>query len=266
MAQSPPGRRDQQTVSAYDALASVYDWLVPDALLEPAGAVAAFGDVIAEVPSGARVLDCACGTGQLAVGLAARGFDVVASDASAAMVDRTRRLATARHVDLRTAVCVWEDLREAVDGPFAAVFCVGNSLTHAEGSAGRRAALAAMADVLAPGALLNVTSRNWERLRARRPGLEVAEQLTWRAGRAGLAIRAWSLPDAWDAPHHVEVAVAQLDGERVVDVISTHLRFWPFTHDELTADLRIAGLEPLSSGYAPDADRYAVVAQRMTGR
>ncbi len=34
-------------MSAYDALASVYDWLVPDVLLEPAGAIAAFGDVLA---------------------------------------------------------------------------------------------------------------------------------------------------------------------------------------------------------------------------
>lgn len=249
-------------MSAYGALASVYDWLVPDALLEPAGAVAAFGDVIADVPRGARVLDCACGTGQLAVGLAARGFDVVASDASAVMVERTRRLATAHDVDLRTAVCVWADLRDAVDGPFAAVFCVGNSLTHAEGSAGRHAALAAMADVLAPGGLLTVTSRNWERLRARRPSLDVADEVTWRAGRAGLAIRVWSLPEAWDAPHHLAVAVALLDGHRVVDVIGERVTFWPFTHDELTAELRTAGLDLVSSTYTPDAERYAVIARR----
>jgi SAM-dependent methyltransferase len=249
-------------VTAYDALASVYDWLVPDTLLEPDDAVAVFDDVMDDVPAGARVLDCACGTGQLAVGLAARGFDVVASDASAGMVERTRALADAHGVDLRTVVCVWEDLREAVGGPFEAVLCVGNSLTHAEGAAGRRAALAAIADVLAPGGLLCVTSRNWERLRARRPGLEIADQLTWRAGRAGLAIRAWSLPEAWDAPHDVEVAVAALDGRDVVDVISEHLTFWPFTYDTLTADLRAARLDPVSSSYTPDVDRYVVVARR----
>jgi SAM-dependent methyltransferase len=251
-------------VTTYDELASVYDWLVPDVLLEPDGAVAAFGDAIGELPAGASVLDCACGTGQLAVGLAARGFDVVASDASAGMVERTRALADAHDVELRTVVCSWADLREAVRGPFEAVFCVGNSLSHAEGAAERRAALAAMADVLAPGGLLEVTSRNWERLRARRLGLDIADELTWRAGRAGLAIRAWSLPHAWDAPHRVEVAVAELDGHRVVDVISEHLTFWPFTHDELTAELRAAGLEPVSSSYTPDADRYAVIARRTT--
>jgi 2-polyprenyl-3-methyl-5-hydroxy-6-metoxy-1,4-benzoquinol methylase len=65
-------------VPAYDALASVYEWFVPDELLEPAGAVAAFAPVVAELPAGGRVLDCAAGTGQLAVGLALRGFDVTA--------------------------------------------------------------------------------------------------------------------------------------------------------------------------------------------
>ena len=246
----------------YDELASVYDWLVPDALLEPDGAVAALGGTIGELPAGAHVLDCACGTGQLAVGLAARGFDVVASDASAGMVERTRAFAAAHGVDLTTVVCCWEDLREAVRGPFEAVFCVGNSLTHAEGAVGRRAALAAMADVLAPRGMLEVTSRNWERLRARRPSLDVADEVTWRAGRAGLAIRVWSLPEAWDAPHHLEVAVALLDGHRVVDVISERVTFWPFTHDELTAELRTAGLDPVSSTYTPDAERYAVIARR----
>ena len=58
----------------YDTLADVYDWLVPEALLSPEGSAAAFEEVLAELPAGARVLDCACGTGTLAVGLALRGL------------------------------------------------------------------------------------------------------------------------------------------------------------------------------------------------
>ena len=66
----------------YDTLAGVYDWLVPDALLAPAGAADAFAALTAGLPPGAAVLDCAAGTGQLAVGLALRGFAVTATDAS----------------------------------------------------------------------------------------------------------------------------------------------------------------------------------------
>src|SRR5215212_8678454 len=116
----------------YDELADVYDWLVPDALLTPEGSVEAFAMVTGELRPRARVLDCAAGTGQLAVGLALRGFEVTATDASAAMVERARALAGARDVEVRTARCAWDELdAQGWAGSFDAVLCVGNSLTHA---------------------------------------------------------------------------------------------------------------------------------------
>jgi len=129
----------------YGTLAEVYDWLVPESLLTPEGSAAAFQGFV-EVEPGARVLDCAAGTGTLAVGLALRGHDVTATDASEAMIERTRALAAERGVEVRARVCRWEDL--AAREPFDAVFCVGNALTHAAGRAGRRAALRAMTGVL----------------------------------------------------------------------------------------------------------------------
>ena len=54
-----------------------------------ADSVAASGDLVKSLPPNSRVLDCACGTGQLAVGLASLGLDVVATDASLGMVRRT---------------------------------------------------------------------------------------------------------------------------------------------------------------------------------
>src|SRR3954447_16420469 len=175
----------------YDELASVYDWLVPDDLLAPAGSAAAFSMVADELRPGARVLDCAAGTGQLAVGLALRGFDVTATDASGGMVERTRALAGAHGVGLRTARCAWEELgAQGWTASFDAVFCVGNSLTHAAGRTARRAALAAMAAVLRDDGLLALTSRNWERLRAARPRLEVGERLVERGGRRAVVMRA----------------------------------------------------------------------------
>ena len=83
------------------------------------------------VAPGARVLDCAAGTGPLAVGLAQRGFDVTATDASAGMVDRTRALAAANGA---ASTCASASGRtSATQGfePFDVVFCVGNSLAHA---------------------------------------------------------------------------------------------------------------------------------------
>jgi SAM-dependent methyltransferase len=255
-------------MAAYGRLAEVYDWLVPDALLSPEGSAEAFAGPLAGLDPGARVLDCAAGTGQLAVGLALRGFSVAATDASAAMIDRTRALASERGVAVRAEACAWEDLpsRPWASG-FDAVLCVGNALTHAAGRDGRRAALAAMAGALRAGGMLVVTSRNWERLRAARPGLEVADRLVERPGGAGLVVRAWTIPDGWDEPHALEVAVAIAGEDGSVRTRGERLAFWPFTRAALDADLRASGLTPATSTYAPDAERYAVtaIAERARG-
>jgi SAM-dependent methyltransferase len=252
-------------MTPYGTLAEVYDWLVPDALLEPEGAVAAFAMVVDELPQGARVLDCAAGTGQLAVGLALEGFDAVATDASAAMIERTRSLALERGTQFDTRVCTWEQLADQgwTEG-FDAVFCVGNSLTHAEGRAGRRAALAAMAGMLREGGLLAVTSRNWEKVRDAGPGIQIAESLTERAGGPALVVHAWNFAATWEEPHHLDVAIAVLGEEGGVTPYRERLEFWPFGHDDLDADLRAAGLEPTTSTYTPEDERYLVTARRAS--
>ena len=248
---------------AYDGLADVYDWLVPEALLTPEGTVAAFAGVVESLPPGGRILDCACGIGQLAVGLALRGFDVVASDASPAMVQRTVQVAADHGVEMPAITCAWEELTpECVGGPFDAIFCVGNSLTHAPGRDARRAALAGMGSVLHPGGLLVLTSRNWERQRGRGSGLEIADELIQRHGRPGLVVYSWTIPESWDDPHFLDVAVALIDPSGKVTTTAERLSFWPFTHTALDEDLRQTGFTPETSTYTPDVDRYLTTARR----
>jgi SAM-dependent methyltransferase len=250
-------------VRAYDTLAGAYDWLVPDALLTPQGSAATFAPWIEALPSGSRILDCATGTGQLAVGLALAGFDVVATDASPAMIDRTTRLAAEHGATVRARTCAWDELgHHDWGGPFAAVFCVGNSITHAPGRSARRRALAAMASVLADEGLLVVTSRNWERVREQAVGLDVADRLVDRGGGRALVIHAWSIGDGWEDAHSLDVAVAVLGDDGSVETHRERLGFWPFRHQELDGDLRAAGFEPTSTTYGAEVERYLVTAVR----
>ncbi|HEY6888499.1 MAG TPA: methyltransferase domain-containing protein [Solirubrobacter sp.] len=192
--------------------------------------MAAFAPWLPAAP--ARVLDCACGIGLLAAGLAGAGYETSASDLSPDMVRRTRALG----VDAR--VCGWEDLPPS--GDFDAVLCVGNSISHARD---RRAALAAMAGALRPGGILVLTSRNWEREQP--GGTEEVE----RGGRRVRVTRVWTPGE----PTTLELTVG---------AVTERLTVWPFTADELRDDLRVADLEPKLSTYTPEAERYLVTAAR----
>lgn len=252
--------------SAYRSLASVYDWLVPDQLATPDGNLAAYEAVTSRLRPGARVLDASCGIGLLAVGLARAGFRVTACDASADMVDRTRALADEHGVAFPTAVCRWDQLAEqGWDAQFDAVFCVGNSLAHAEGRTGRLASLQGMAAVLGHGGLLALTSRNWERVRADGDRLDVWDRLVERDGRRGLVVYSWRIPPSWEAEHHLRISVAVLGDQpedRRVQVTTETLSMWPFHHESLLTDLATAGLDAVGSTYEPEVAQYLVTARR----
>jgi SAM-dependent methyltransferase len=246
----------------YDSLADVYDWIVPDALLTPEGSAAAFLPYLDEPAPGARVLDCAAGTGLVAVGLALRGFDVVATDASAGMVRRTRELAARHAAKLDARVCRWAELAEQGLAPFAAVLCVGNSLAHAPGRAARRTALRAMAGGLRPGGSLVLTTRTWERVRAEGSGLRTYDRIVERPEGRGLLVYSWWIAGDWDDRHEFDVAVSLIADDGAVTTVAERLAFWPFRQETLDEDLRAAGLEPETSTFDPAVDRYLVTARR----
>jgi SAM-dependent methyltransferase len=249
-------------MSGYAALTEVYEWLMPDAKLTPAGSAAAFSEVVQPVAAHGRVLDCSCGTGQLAVGLAELGLDVVASDASPGMVRRTRELAAECGVSLRVVHAPWSDLPASLDSStFELVICVGNSLAHAEGGSGRRTALAAMSGLLKPGGRLVLTSRTWELVRARGSRIDVRDQVVRRRGRDGVVIYHWELEPLWEDEHHLEIAVALLGADGSVHTRSERLSFWPFRYEQLVAELESVGLTVDASTFDSDAEEYRLVAR-----
>jgi SAM-dependent methyltransferase len=249
-------------VTAYDVLAEVYEWLISDGKLTPDEFVASFGDVVRLLPPNACVLDSSCGTGQLAVGLAGLGMRVVATDASAAMVRRTTRLAEAHGASVRTAQADWRELTNQFnDATFDMVFCVGNSLHHAEGVEGRSAALASMSRILRPGGRLVLTSRNWELVRAGGSRLDIRDQLVRRNGRDALVIYRWEIPPQWEE-HHIEIAVAEVAADGSVKTHSELLSCWPYRYDELRHELHSVELRIETSTFDPEAEGYMVVATK----
>jgi SAM-dependent methyltransferase len=246
----------------YHALASVYDFLLPEELTDPGGSFAAWGGAVKDLPRGSAVLDCACGPGHLAVGLAQAGFTVTATDASAAMTARATALAESYGVALTADRLTWDELADQPwKGRFAAVFCVGNSLAHAGGAAARRRALGNMSRLLQAGGRLVLTSRNWELVRSLGSRLDVADRIVVRDGRRGLVVHDWVVPERWEERHRLGVAVALLTDGDAVHTVAEELDLWPFRHQELLDELTALGLRVQTTTYGSQVDRYLVVAR-----
>lgn len=249
-------------MAGYEALCEVYEWLLGEDKATPAEAVAVYySDVVGSLPTRARVLDCACGTGQLAVGLAGLGLDVVAADASDGMVRRTAQLASEHGASLRALRASWDELSHHLeDSTFDLVFCVGNSLGHAEGATGRLAALDAMARLLEPGGRLVLTSRNWELVRSAGSRVDVRDRLIRRNDRDAVVSYHWQIAQRWEQEHFLEIVVAQIEPNGGVRACSERLSIWPYRYEDLVAQLRTVGLTPQSTTYDPRGDGYLVVA------
>lgn len=208
----------------------------------------------------ATILDCACGIGTDAVGLALDGRAVWASDGSAAMVAQARRRMAAAGVSVPLAVCRWDQLPDCYAERFDVVLCLGNSISHL-GPEEMPSALAGMAAVLRPAARLVLTCRNWEKLRRQRPRVTVAPGFDGSGGQRCLPLYLWSWEDDWEAPHRVEILFVVEDAGDVT-VRRHELTFRPFRVGDLRRHLEQAGLQMVAGTYDPDADWYEVVAAR----
>lgn len=249
-------------MAGYGQLSDVYEWLIGEDKLTPAKAAAAYySDVVDSLPPNAHVLDCACGTGQLAVGLAGLGLDVVAADASEGMVRRTQELAHEEGVSLRTLRASWGELPDRLeDSTFELVFCVGNSLGHAEGAAGRLTALEAMSRLLTRGGRLVLTSRNWELVRSTGSRIDIRDRLIRRNDRDAVVSYYWHIEERWEQEHSLEIVVAQIEPDGAVRACSERLSIWPFRYDDLVAELENVGLRVEATTFDPATDGYLVVA------
>ena len=230
------------TGSAYDDFAADYHWIFSDEHVSGEQFLRRYRDVLAALPARAEVLDCACGTGLEALTLARNGFRVTACDASEGMVAEARRLFADSGVEVPVEQCTWGSLPSSFPARFDAVFCTGNSISHAEGEAGTLAALGGMRAVLRNGGALVIESRDWERMYAERPRFEVRDHVAVRDGVRGLALFVWTIPEDWGEPSSAEVVLLLDDGKRLAHRV-IELRFTPYRRADLTGRLQRSGFE-----------------------
>jgi len=179
------------------------------------------------------------------------------------MVRRTERAASEQGVSLRALRASWDELPDHLeDSTFDLVFCVGNSLGHAEGAAGRLTALEAMSRLLNPAGRLVLTSRNWELVRSAGSRVDVRDRLIRRNDRDAVVSYYWQIEQRWEQEHFLEIVVARIEPDGAVRACSERLSIWPYRYEDLVAQLRSVGLTVQSTTFDPESDGYLAVASR----
>jgi glycine/sarcosine N-methyltransferase len=116
------------------------------------------------------LLDCSCGIGTQAIGLATRGHRVHATDLSAEAIRRARREAKAFGAQVTFGIADFRDLEVRVPGTFEAVISCDNALPHLLADDDLLLAARNMAAKLEPKGLLLLSIRDYDQLVKDKPG------------------------------------------------------------------------------------------------
>jgi SAM-dependent methyltransferase len=141
------------------------------------------------------VLDCTCGIGTQAIGLARRGHRVRGTDLSRRAIERARREAARLGADVAFEVADVRDL-STVPGDVDVVLSCDNALPHLLTDAELLAALRSMRGRLRAGGLLVVSTRDYDRALVERPALAPPSLVAGPPRRIVSRLHDWDAPDS----------------------------------------------------------------------
>lgn len=146
-------------------------------------------------PDATDVLDCSCGIGTQAIGLARLGYRVCGTDISPRSIERARVEARRLGAELEFAVADFRDLA-GVAGEFDVVISCDNALPHVLDDDGISKALQAMCSKLRPGGLLIISTRDFDRALIERPSDPQSTVIEGPPRRVFVRLHEWDGPDS----------------------------------------------------------------------
>lgn len=117
----------------------------------------------------ARILDCACGIGTQAVGLAALGYDITASDISSNAISEARKRAAEQNVSIRFEQADFCTLSESFSEQFDIVIAMDNALPHMLSVKDLKNAIQSITARIAKGGLFAASIRDYDLLLKTKP-------------------------------------------------------------------------------------------------
>ena len=117
----------------------------------------------------AKILDCACGIGTQAIGLAALGYNVTASDISDAELEEARKRATESSVKICFENADFRALSKTFSKQFDIVIAMDNALPHMLTKSDLEMAIASITNQVSSGGMFVASIRDYDALLDSKP-------------------------------------------------------------------------------------------------
>ena len=203
-------------------------------------------------PGPFRLLDCTCGIGTQAIGLAARGHTVHATDLSEAEVERAKQEAITQGVSMSFGVADIRALADQVTGTYEVVISADNALPHLLTDRDLAVAMQNVAWKLEPGGLFVASIRDYDQILTTRPRADQPRVFDSPAGRR-IVFQVWDWADDGHSYLFHLFIIQQHDGHWQTSHFAATYR--ALRRVELTTILQRAGfsevrwLMPAESGF-----------------
>lgn len=187
-------------------------------------------------PGAQSVLDCSCGIGTQAVGLARLGYRVVGTDISEGEIERARKETARLGVDATFALADFRDL-SGIEGLFDVVISCDNAVPHLVDPADVPRALTQMRERLQPGGLLVITIRDFDEALKDKAPMAPPIMVPGPPRRVLVRLHDWDE----DQPCYTVRYLVLTDAEGGWELTEHTTRHRAITRDELTAAATAAG-------------------------
>lgn len=223
--------------SFYDNLASQYDKLFLDWQAATQEQAVILDRLFADngFNKSAQILDCACGIGTQAIGLAMLGYQISASDISEGALEEARFRAANNNVQIQFTQADFCDLSKAFGKKFDIVIAMDNALPHMLTAGSLEAAIRSITHQLKAGGIFIASIRDYNALLADKPPYSPPYIHASGNGQR-VAFQTWK----WDGDNYRLIQYI-IDDEDTLQISKFECAYRATRREEMTAMLQANG-------------------------
>jgi len=203
------------------------------------------------------ILDCSCGIGTQAIGLALEGYKVTGTDISPKEIERAKKEAKRLGASVSFHVANFQKLEETLTDKYDIILSFDNAVAHLKDVGELQSAFTAMRKSLKPNGAILISVRNNDELRAQKPCGTLPRVIEDQFGKR-IIVQTWGWNNAGDAYDLTMFILQKKRNEwRSQSYPSVPMR--AFNQEEINQVLKLSGAIDIKWFSTPESGYYQPV-------